>query len=237
MRYHVAHLMVPIAIGLTAPGSAAQSISAAIARESHRLAVSDPVRRSVPVGWERVMSIPNGTSISLTTNRQRAATMIAATEHTLFVLHEDSAAVPAALRDRLREIAQNQPSQLIEVAAGRVVLEFEDFQVTAAGVWRGSSRLDDLSAIIEAVPAVDVLLVQRTARARAGGAVGATIGGALGALFGPLLGRSLQPDCHCDDPGLAGTVYGFWVGVPAGAVGGFLIGARSKIETIYRRSG
>jgi len=56
---------------------------------------------------------------------------------------------------------------------------------------------------------------------------------ALGILFGiagffggGLLGSALEPNCHCDDPGLQGALIGVPIGAVAGAVFGVWLGGR-----------
>ena len=56
-----------------------------------------------------------------------------------------------------------------------------------------------------------------------------TAGGAmrvLGMLGGAYVGAALQPDCHCDDPGLTGAFIGMPIGAMAGAIAGVLLASR-----------
>jgi hypothetical protein len=52
-------------------------------------------------------------------------------------------------------------------------------------------------------------------------ALGAALGVA-GFFGGGILGASLEPDCHCDDPGLRGAL----IGAPIGATVGVIVGVR-----------
>jgi hypothetical protein len=58
----------------------------------------------------------------------------------------------------------------------------------------------------------------RTGR-RVAGAVAGAVGGLL---IGGVVGAKLEPNCHCDDPGLKGFV----IGAPIGAIVGGVLGAR-----------
>jgi hypothetical protein len=64
--------------------------------------------------------------------------------------------------------------------------------------------------------------VQSSGRERAWGwkVVGGAIGAVGGLFAGGMLGAALEPDCHCDDPGLKGAL----IGAPIGAVAGAIVG-------------
>jgi hypothetical protein len=50
--------------------------------------------------------------------------------------------------------------------------------------------------------------------------------GIAGFYGGGLLGAALEPNCHCDDPGLKGAMIGLPIGAVAGAVFGVWLGGR-----------
>jgi len=57
--------------------------------------------------------------------------------------------------------------------------------------------------------------------------IGVGVAGALlGYLGGGLLGASIQPPCHCDDPGLAGFVIGAPIGAVLGAIAAIKLASR-----------
>jgi hypothetical protein len=50
--------------------------------------------------------------------------------------------------------------------------------------------------------------------------------GIAGFYAGGAVGAALEPNCHCDDPGLAGALIGMPIGAIAGAVFGVWLGGR-----------
>ncbi|MGE0445358.1 MAG: hypothetical protein AB7P99_09020 [Vicinamibacterales bacterium] len=50
--------------------------------------------------------------------------------------------------------------------------------------------------------------------------LGAAVGAAAGFFGGGYLGAAIEPNCHCDDPGLKGAL----IGAPIGAVAGGILG-------------
>lgn len=48
--------------------------------------------------------------------------------------------------------------------------------------------------------------------------------GAVGMVLGAIVGAQVAPDCHCDDPGLEGAMYGGSVGLIGGAALGASVG-------------
>ena len=66
--------------------------------------------------------------------------------------------------------------------------------------------------------------VQTTGRERSWGwkVAGGAIGAVGGFFAGGYLGAALEPDCHCDDPGLKGAL----IGAPIGAVAGAIVGVK-----------
>jgi hypothetical protein len=52
------------------------------------------------------------------------------------------------------------------------------------------------------------------------------VGGFLGLFAGGIVGAALQPNCHCDDPGLVGLMIGAPVGAVLGAIGAIKLASR-----------
>jgi hypothetical protein len=64
--------------------------------------------------------------------------------------------------------------------------------------------------------------LHRTARKAAWG----ILGGVGGFFAGGLIGAAVEPDCHCDDPGLKGFIIGAPIGAALGAMAGVVLASR-----------
>jgi hypothetical protein len=70
-----------------------------------------------------------------------------------------------------------------------------------------------------------VAAAQAPSRERSWGwkVLGGAIGGVGGLFAGGYIGAALEPDCHCDDPGLIGALIGAPIGAAVGATLGVIL--------------
>lgn len=211
-------------------------IADAVSRAAMRLAF-ERSSSQVSAGWDRVMRLRGGVEVfvSTTGSSTMKRTMVAADDSTLFVLDLDYPALPSRAARKLKSTAELDSAALVDAAAGRRVLVLDGVEVGAGGVTERGQKIAPGNIVLQAIPAADVLAVHRRGRRSGDGTRGALLGALAGALAGPFVGALLEPDCACDDPGLAGGMYGFIIGVPAGAIGGYYLAAGPTRDYVYRK--
>jgi hypothetical protein len=219
-----------------------QPLAAAIAREARSVAVMRaPAEGQSASDWSRVMRLSGGIDVSITTSGGSAVTRttVAATSDTPFVLDLQHRGLSRALREALRDTAEKSAMLLVRTATVGARLEFDSGKVGTLGpegIVIGGRKVAELSEVLVATPAGDVVLIDRPIREQKGkGAAAAVAGGLGGALAGSIIGSLFTRNCHCDDPGLEGAVYGFWMGIPVGATLAYRSTATLVRETIYHR--
>jgi hypothetical protein len=206
----------------TGPGP----IARAVAREATPLAAAEQTRSEGTRGWTRLTSLAPGTEVILTTRGAMSASrvFVLADGSGLIALNLTGPHLPPAVTKTLRRIASESPQRFAAISRGAGFSD-ADVHVGPDGVWLAGQRVASTEDILDRPSRVDVLEV-RTAKSRAigfhgaAGALAGAVGGVfLGAMTGSAIENKWRP-CHCDDPGLKGTL----VGAPIGAIGGAVLG-------------
>lgn len=215
-------------------------IAEAVARETRRVAATQgPAGSQAASDWSRVMRLSGGIDVSITTNGGSAVTRttVAATPDTLFVLNLEHPGLSRSVREALRNTAEKSAVLLVRAATEGARLEFDAGRVGTFGpdgIVIGGRKVAERAEVLAAIPAGDVMLIDRPRReGKARGAAAAALGGIGGALAGAMIGSLFTRHCGCDDPGLEGMLYGFWIGIPVGATLVYRATTRPARETIY----
>ena len=182
--------------------------------------------------WSRVMSLRPGRPIDLatTTGIDGQRHFVAADGRELIVLNLAYPGLSGADRDRLRELATDQPATLLAARGSRIV-EHQGIRLGPDGIFAGGRRITDVSRILQTVPRQEVRRIseRRTRGSRMGAAVGGAAG-FLGAMY--IAPHFIFKQCgkSCSDEKF--MIGASFVGLP---VGGALLGYRGNaaIVTIY----
>src|SRR5262245_56300385 len=181
-------------------------IADAVAREAQRVAVTQGPAAGRPApDWSRVMRLSGGVDVSITTTGGSAVTRttVAATPDTLFVLNLEHPGLSRAVREALRDTAEKSAMLLVRAATTGARLEFDAGRVGTLGpegVFIHGRKAAERAEVLAAIPAGDVVLIDRPIRGGKGrGAAAAVIGGLGGALAGAMIGSLFTRNCGCDD--------------------------------------
>jgi hypothetical protein len=210
-------------------------LAAAIDRNIDRLSATRPVPAESFTDWDEVTNLREGTGIRLRTNSgiDGQRTFVFADRAELVVLDLSHPALTASVRERLRDIAVDQPAALL-AARQHTIVSDRTISVGAGVLSESGHVLVPLDEVLQTIPrsAVREIRLERTRGSKVGAAVGAAAGIVAGLLTAPYwMMKQCNGSCG-DEQFMLGVSL---VGLPvAGALVGYM--ARREDVVVYRAS-
>ena len=221
MRSAVSRALVISLIGSALPVAAQQNtptvspIARSITREAARFATVQ--QSTLDSEWSRVRKLAPGSELIVTVKGSPPAQryFVAGDESDLTVLTLTDPALPAAVRDVLRDMASNHPEYFPAAQKGGTFVLEKNVRVAPDGVFLADRKVADLPQVLEQIGRHDVAEI-KTAKvgSNALGCVltGYFLGGFAGGAAGGFIGVAVSRDKD------AGFIRGMVVGMPIGGI-------------------
>jgi hypothetical protein len=228
------HVVEPGGVASDASGP----ISRAVVMEAARLAAlapppAEPTRETPDQDWSRVRKLTPGTEIIVIVRAEEPGTryFIAADESGATLLNVPALLLPKAAARELIDIASSHPDAF---APGRSNFVGGSVRAGDDGVFVAGRKVAEFGQVVQRIARSDISEIRAATKVRKGYPVGGALLGALGGAFaGPLIGAFLQPACQCDDPGLAGAMFGLIAGPIAFGTWGYFAMSHLEDSVIY----